>query len=88
MSLGMILLIIWSLVGLIYIIVDVKATLQNQAAAREIGQREGVESTIMQAMQLAENCQPVPLFAGEKKITLVNPECAQPAPTQAPETTE
>lgn len=85
-KIGYIFLIIWSFVGLAYIVMDVKNALDNQEAAWQAGFQEGVANIVGQAIQLSDECQQVPLVMGEKQINLINVECLQASEsaTEAP----
>lgn len=76
-------------VGVVYMGIGIKATFDNtaelQRIAREVGQREGIESIVNQAIQLAESCQDIPFVMGDKEIVVANIACPRPAadtPTQ------
>lgn len=71
------LLLVWAIIGLVYIVVDVKGAIDNQQAAREFGIRQGVENIVGQAMQLADQCEVIPLVMGDRQVDLVNTACLQ-----------
>ena len=68
--------------GIVYMIIDVKMTLDNQQKAREFGQQEGLQMVVSQAIDLAEQCQDIPLVMGDKQIVVRNVSCPAQTPTE------
>lgn len=88
-SLGVLILMAWSVVSLIYIIVDIKDNLENMQTVREAGIQQGaqvgVTQLVSQAMVMSNNCEVVPLILGEQKVNLINTECLQTPETATEE---
>jgi len=77
-----IVLVILLAISIAYISIGIyqQASLQNQLDAYQQGAQYGYEQAILQVMQQASTCQPVPLFADNVTINMVAVECLQQLP--------
>ncbi len=71
--------VVWSIIGLAYIVTDIKMTLEDKQTwtqqAYNEGIRAGVLDLVTQAMDLADQCEIVPLVMQEKQVNLMNVDC-------------
>jgi hypothetical protein len=86
-SVGVLILMAWSVVSLIYIIVDVKANLEDMNQVRQAGIQQGAQAgvtqLVSQAMMMSQNCEVVPLVLGDRTVNLINTQCLEtPASTE------
>jgi hypothetical protein len=72
-SVSGVILVLWMLFSIVY----VGNGVWNNVVRRvyTAGMQDGLKGAVMQAIDLAQKCQPVILSAGEAKISLVNTEC-------------
>ncbi len=73
-SVSKVILVLWVLFSLVYIGNSLKVNVIERIY--EAGQQQGARSAVLQAMQLATQCQPVVLTAGENKVSLLNTSCS------------
>jgi len=72
-SVSGVILVLWIIFSVVY----VGNGVWNSVVRRvyNAGIQEGVKGAVMQAIDLAQKCQPVILSAGETKLSLVNTTC-------------
>jgi len=79
-----IVLVVLLAISIAYISIGIyqQAILQEQLDAYQQGAQYGYEQAILQVMQQASTCQPVPLFADNVTINMVAVECLQQLPAE------
>ncbi|MCF7830578.1 hypothetical protein K9M41_01090 [Candidatus Gracilibacteria bacterium] len=75
-----IILVVWVVFSLVYVANDLKNGLITRVY--QAGQEDGTRSAVVQAISLAQQCQPVVLRAGETAVNLLNPACGAKAESE------
>ncbi len=76
-----IILVLWIIFSFVYIANDIRVGFV--ARVYQTGQEDGARSAVVQAIGLAQQCQPVVLRAGETTVNLLNPACGAKANTES-----
>lgn len=90
LPIGKVLLLVWIVFASVYVVVGEYNRVNNFIA--KIAYNQGMTNAVVQVIQQASTCQPVPVSAGNAKLTLISVECLQQAAesnsAETPETEE